>query len=221
VLAVVTAADIPGDPILAAFAHDEPILAQDTVQYAGQVLGLVVARDVTTARAAARAVQARIDPWPAVLDARAAHAQRQYVLPPVHVRRGDAAAAIAQAPHRLTGSFAVGGQEHYYLEGQVALAIPQEQDQWMVLSSTQHPGEVQHWVAHALGLANHQCGWSADAWAAASVARKRRPATSRSGRAGRAQGGRTGQTAAASRRRHPHHRQAPSVCLRLRRRLRR
>lgn len=156
VLAVVTAADIPGDPILAAFAHDEPILAQDTVQYAGQVLGLVVARDVTTARAAARAVQARIDPWPAVLDARAAHAQRQYVLPPVHVRRGDAAAAIAQAPHRLTGSFAVGGQEHYYLEGQVALAIPQEQDQWMVLSSTQHPGEVQHWVAHALGLANHQ-----------------------------------------------------------------
>ncbi len=79
------------------------------------------------------------------------------ILSPVaHGRRGDAATAIGQAPHRLQGGFAVGGQEHYYLEGQVALAIPQEQDQWTVLSSTQHPGEVQHWVAHALGLASHR-----------------------------------------------------------------
>jgi xanthine dehydrogenase large subunit len=78
------------------------------------------------------------------------------VLPPVHVARGDAAGALATAPHRLTGGFEVGGQEHFYLEGQIAYAVPQEQDQWVVYSSTQHPGEVQHWVAHALGLQNHR-----------------------------------------------------------------
>ncbi len=76
-------------------------------------------------------------------------------MPPVHVRRGDAAAALQAAPHRLSGSLEVGGQEHFYLEGQIAYVVPLEQNQWAVYSSTQHPGEVQHWVAHALGLDNH------------------------------------------------------------------
>jgi xanthine dehydrogenase large subunit len=155
VVAVVTAADIPGDPILAAFAHDEPVLARDTVQHVGQVMALVVATTVDAARHAARRVQADITPLPAVLHAREAHAQAQYVLPTVHVARGDADAALARAPHTLRGQFEVGGQEHFYLEGQIAYAIPQEQRQWLVHSSTQHPGEVQHWVAHALGLDLH------------------------------------------------------------------
>ena len=152
---VVLAADIPGDPILAAFAHDEPIFASDTVQHVGQVIGLVVADDVMTARHAARLVQPDIEPLPAVLCPREAHARQSYVLPPVHVQRGDAAGMLKQAPHTLSGSFEVGGQEHFYLEGQIAYAVPQEQRQWIIYSSTQHPGEVQHWVAHALGLSNH------------------------------------------------------------------
>ena len=78
-----------------------------------------------------------------------------FVLPPVFVKRGDAARALASAPHRLSGQLEVGGQEHFYLEGQVAYVLPQEQQQWLVYSSTQHPGEVQHWVSHALGIANH------------------------------------------------------------------
>ena len=153
---VVLAADIPGSPILAAFAHDEPIFAQDTVQHVGQVVGLVLASSVMAARRAARRVKLQIEPLPALLDPRSAHAQASYVLPPVHVRRGDAAAALQRAPHQLSGSFEVGGQEHFYLEGQVAYAVPQEQRQWLVYSSTQHPGEVQHWVAHALGLDSHR-----------------------------------------------------------------
>ncbi|MBA4254930.1 MAG: xanthine dehydrogenase molybdopterin binding subunit [Polaromonas sp.] len=152
VVAVLTAAHIPGDPVLAAFAHDEPILARDTVQHVGQVMALVVATDVNTARRAARLVKPDISPLPPVLHAREAHAQGLYVLPPVHVARGDADAALARAPHVLQGSFEVGGQEHFYLEGQIAYALPQEQGQWLVHSSTQHPGEIQHWVAHALGL---------------------------------------------------------------------
>jgi xanthine dehydrogenase large subunit len=121
----------------------------------GQVVGLAVADSVMQARRAARLVQLQIDPLPAVLSVREALRQNHHVLPPVFVRRGDADAALARAPHRLSGTLEVGGQEHFYLEGQVAYALPQEQGQWVIHSSTQHPGEVQHWVAHALGLSNH------------------------------------------------------------------
>jgi xanthine dehydrogenase large subunit len=153
---VVLAADVPGDPILAAFAHDEPIFAQDLVLHAGQVVGLVVADSADSARQAAQRVQLDITPLPAILTAHSAHAQHSYVLPPVHVQRGDPAHAMSQAPHTLRGQFEVGGQEHFYLEGQIAYAIPLEQQQWLVHCSTQHPGEVQHWVAHALGLQQHR-----------------------------------------------------------------
>ena len=152
---VVLAADIPGDPLLATFVHDEPIFAIDTVQHVGQVIGLVVADSAMAARRAARQVQIDIDPLPAWLDARAAHAAQSYVLPPVVVRRGAADAAMAASRHVLDGQLEVGGQEHFYLEGQVAYALPLEQGQWRIHSSTQHPGEVQHWVAHALGLGSH------------------------------------------------------------------
>ncbi|MBL0420752.1 xanthine dehydrogenase molybdopterin binding subunit [Ramlibacter sp. AW1] len=151
---VVLAGDIPGDPVLATFVHDEPIFALDTVEHVGQVIGLVVADSALAARRAARQVRLDIEPLPALLDVRAAHAARSYVLPPVTVRRGEPEAALAASPHRLCGQLEVGGQEHFYLEGQVAYAIPLEQGQWHIHSSTQHPGEVQHWVAHALHLEN-------------------------------------------------------------------
>ncbi|GAB3769155.1 xanthine dehydrogenase molybdopterin binding subunit [Ramlibacter monticola] len=149
---VVLAADIPADPLFATFAHDEPIFARDTVEYAGQVVGVVVAETVMQARRAARRVKLEIEPLPAVLDVREAVKQQSFVLPPVTVRRGEPEQGLARAPHRLAGSLEVGGQEHFYLEGQVGYALPLEQDQWWIYSSTQHPAEVQHWVAHALGL---------------------------------------------------------------------
>ena len=155
VRAFVSAADIPGDRTLAAFAHDEPVFAHGTVQFRGQVGGLILADDVNTGRRAARLVKWDIAPLPPVLTVHEAHARQSYVLPPVHVKRGDAAQALSRAPHRLQGEFEVGGQEHFYLEGQIAYALPLEQNQWCIHSSTQHPGEVQHWVAHALGVDNH------------------------------------------------------------------
>lgn len=152
---VVLAADIPGDPLLATFVHDEPVFARDKVEHLGQVVGLVVADTVMQARRAARKVKLEIEALPAILDVREAMRKKSFVLDPVTVRRGDPERGIAQAPHRLSGSLDVGGQEHFYLEGQVAYALPLEQDQWWIYSSTQHPYEVQHWVAHALGLAAH------------------------------------------------------------------
>ncbi len=156
VVDMVLAADIPGDAVLAAFAHDEPIFAFETVEHVGQVIGLVVAESVMQARRAARQVQCRIEALPAMLDVHAALAAQSFVLPPVVVRRGDAAAALQSARHTLHDTLEVGGQEHFYLEGQVAYVLPQEQNQWLIYTSTQHPGEVQHWVAHALGIDNHR-----------------------------------------------------------------
>ena len=155
VVEVVLAHDVPGDPVLAAFAGDEPVFAADTVQYAGQVVGLVVAQTMVQARHAARKVRLDIAPLPAILSTAQAVAAGSYVLAPVQVRRGDAQAALRSASHTLQGHLEVGGQEHFYLEGQIAYVLPQEQNQWVVYSSTQHPAEVQHWVAHALGLDNH------------------------------------------------------------------
>ncbi len=152
---VVLAQDIPGDPILATFVHDEPIFAIDTVQHIGQVVGVIVADSAMAARRAARQVKLDIEPLPATLDVRAAHAAKSYVLPPVVVRRGEPEAALQGSKHVLQGQLEVGGQEHFYLEGQIAYAIPREQGQWHIHSSTQHPGEVQHWVAHALHLENN------------------------------------------------------------------
>ena len=155
VRAVIDAGDIPGDTTLAAFAHDEPVFALDTVMFTGQVIALVVADDVMTARRAARLVKLEIEELPAVLNVHEAHALESYVLPPVEVCRGDAKAALRRAPHQLEGRFEVGGQEHFYLEGQIAYVLPLEQNQWWVYTSTQHPGEVQHWVSHALGIASN------------------------------------------------------------------
>ena len=152
---VILARDIPGDPLLGNFSHDEPVFAQDSVQHVGQVIGLVVAETVMQARRAARLVTCQIEPLPAVLNVHDALKAQSYVLPPVFVRRGNADAALKSAAHTLEGTLVVGGQEHFYLEGQVAYALPQEQNQWLVYSSTQHPGEIQHWVAHALGIDNH------------------------------------------------------------------
>ncbi|MEN9903556.1 MAG: hypothetical protein RLZZ555_121 [Pseudomonadota bacterium] len=152
---LVLAADIPGDPMLAAAVRDEPVLAREELLYAGQVVGLAVAADRENARKAARRVSVLAEPLPALLSARAAHAAGQYVVPPVHLAHGDVAAALARAPHRLQGSLESGAQEHLYLEGQVACAIPGEQGQWLIHSSTQHPGQVQQGVASALGLAQH------------------------------------------------------------------
>ncbi len=152
---IVLAGDVPGEPMLATFMHDEPIFASTTVEHIGQVIGVIVADTVMQARRAARKVKLEIEELPAVLTVKDALEKQNYVLPPVRVRRGDAGKAIGRAPHTLHGAFEVGGQEHFYLEGQVAYTVPQEQGQWLIYSSTQHPGEIQHWVSHALRIPNN------------------------------------------------------------------
>ncbi|MBM3387972.1 MAG: xanthine dehydrogenase molybdopterin binding subunit [Betaproteobacteria bacterium] len=158
VVAVMTAADIPGANQCGPIVPDDPILAAGTVQYLGQPVFAVVATDRRLAlRAAAIAADViRVEPLPAVLTARQAYELGEAVVPPMLLRRGDAAAAIAAAPHRLSGTQIIGGQEQFYLEGQISYALPQEDRGLKVHCSTQHPSEMQHLVAHALGLGSNQ-----------------------------------------------------------------
>ena len=157
VVDVLTAADIPGPNDCGSIIHDEPILAEGELRYLGQPVFAVVAHTRDAARrAAARAKSVlTVEVLPAVLTPQEAHAQSQYVLPPMHLTRGDAKSALAASPHRLKGTLDVGGQEQFYLEGQISYAIPKENDGMLVHCSTQHPSEMQHLVAHALGLHAH------------------------------------------------------------------
>ena len=155
VVAVFTEADIPGTNDCGPILHDDPILAKGLVEYVGQPIFAVVADSHDNARRAVRKVVIDYEELPAILTPQAAHAAKSYVLPPMHLARGNAQQAFATAAHRVSGQLYVGGQEQFYLEGQISYAIPKEQNGMLVLCSTQHPTEMQHVVAHALGVHSH------------------------------------------------------------------
>jgi xanthine dehydrogenase large subunit len=156
VVAVLTAADVPGENNVGPILHDDPILAADEVQFVGQPIFLVVADTVDAARRAARLGEVEYEDLPAILTIEDALAKQSFVVPSVTLQRGGWQAGLAGAPHRLKGAFRIGGQEQFYLEGQVAYAVPKEDGDVAVYSSTQHPGEVQLQVAHALGVEAHR-----------------------------------------------------------------
>ena len=151
VVCVITAPDVPGVNDFGPVIADDPILAGKLVQFCGQALFAVAATSYRAARRATQLARIEYDELPAILDIRSALKQGSFVLPTQTLRRGDPDGALARAPRRLKGSAEVGGQEHFYLEGHVAVAIPQEDGRMLVHSSTQHPTEIQHMVAHALG----------------------------------------------------------------------
>ena len=156
VVAVLKATDLPFDNDVSAAAHDEPLLAQGEVFYHGQPIFLVVADSHLAARKAARMGKITIDSRPAILTIDQALAANSYFEGgPVVWQSGDADSAIQAAPHRVQGQIEMGGQEHFYLEGQAALALPQDNGDMLVHSSTQHPTEIQHKVAEAIGKPMH------------------------------------------------------------------
>src|SRR5262245_43079696 len=151
VVAVLTAADIPGvNDVSPIGKHDDPIFATDRVEFAGQVLFAVAAETMDAARAAAKLAIVEYDDLEPILTVDSALSKQSFVLDSYEMRRGDAVGALASALHRLQGRIDIGGQDHFYLEGQVSLAIPMEDGDVLVHCSTQHPSEVQHLIAHAL-----------------------------------------------------------------------
>ncbi len=155
VVCVLSAKDVPGENDVSPVIKDDPLFADGKVQYHGQSLFVVAADSVENARAAAKLADIDYEELPAALTIAEAHANKSYIEPAQTMKLGDSAAAIENAEHTIDGSFAVGGQDHFYLEGQVAMAVPQEDGDVLILSSTQNPTEAQHLVAHVLGRPNN------------------------------------------------------------------
>jgi len=152
VAAVLTWADVPGDNRFGPIFHDEELLAKEIVPFIGQPIVAIAGDSRAAVESAKKLVRIDIEPLPPVLTIDEAIAKKQFIGPTRRIRRGDAAAALACAEHRLGGELRMGGQEHFYLESQAAIAIAGEAGEITVHSSTQNPSEIQAVVAHCLGL---------------------------------------------------------------------
>lgn len=152
VVSVLTWQSVPGEGDIGPLEPGDPLLAKDVVEYAGQIVLAVAASSPQAARRAAEAAIIEYEPLTPVLDVKEALAKAHFVQQPHVHQRGDAEAALARASHRLQGEFHIGGQEHFYLETQIALVVPGEDQSLQVFSSTQNPTEVQKLVASVMGI---------------------------------------------------------------------
>lgn len=152
VVAVLTAEDIPGTNDCSSAFGDDPVLADKEILFYGQVAFAVVAETRDAARRAALLAEIEVDPITPIITPEDAVAADITVLPDYQFRRGSPETGMTASEKTLSGVMHVGGQEHFYLEGQIALAIPQEDGGMFVHSSTQHPTEIQHTVAKVLGV---------------------------------------------------------------------
>ncbi len=152
VSAVLTAADIPGHNNVGVTRPDETLLADGEVLYHGHMVAVVVGESATACRAAAALVVAEYEPLPALLTVPEAIAANSFHTGPNTIRRGNVTAALAASPRKLSGTFELGGQEHFYLETHAAWAEVDGEGNIFIASSTQHPSEIQTIVSEVLHL---------------------------------------------------------------------
>jgi len=155
VVAVYTAKDIPGENNCGPIVHDDPFLAVGKVEFIGQVVAVVVAREMLYAREAAHKAKVLVKELPPILTIDEAMAAQSFVMPPKGITRGNASEAIANAPRKVKGSTETGQQEQFYMEGQITYAVPREDGQLTLYSSTQHPDGNQREAAAALNLSTN------------------------------------------------------------------
>jgi xanthine dehydrogenase molybdopterin binding subunit/xanthine dehydrogenase small subunit len=153
--AVLLAEDVPGLNDVGAVRHDEVLLADTEAFYHGQVVALVVGETAEICRAAAEKVVVEYEPLPPIFTIEEAIAAQSFHTEPNYIRRGDVTAALRDAPLNLEGEFSFGGQDHFYLETNACWAEAGEDGSVFISSSTQHPSEVQHLVAHVLKVPMH------------------------------------------------------------------
>ena len=153
---LVTIDDVPGHRDIGAVFPGDPVLVDGEILFHGQPLFAVAADSYEQARQAALAAEWVIEPGTPILDVDAARAANASVGKTVEFQNGDPTTALARASHRLSGEIHIGGQEHFYLEGQASLVIPEEDGGMMVYTSSQHPTEVQKLVAEVLGVPFNQ-----------------------------------------------------------------
>ena len=155
VVAVLTAADVPGVNDVSPIAGDDPVFAEGLVEYIGQALFAVAAETREAAIAARSLAVIEYEPLAAVITVEQALAADMKIAPSIAFSQGNAGSALERARNRIAGRFSIGGQDHFYLEGQIAMALPGEDGDMLVYSSTQHPTEVQHLIGKVLGRSDN------------------------------------------------------------------
>ena len=153
---ILTAKDIPGENQIGGFIKDEPLLAEGGVHYWGQPLALILAEDLREAKKAAKLIEVVYEPLNVIVDPREAVKKNSFLIPPKTIIRGEAEQVFGECDHVIEGTATSGGQEHLYLEGQGALAIPRENGLLKIYSSTQGPTIVQSVIARVLNIKMHQ-----------------------------------------------------------------
>ncbi|WP_147473848.1 molybdopterin cofactor-binding domain-containing protein, partial [Pseudomonas syringae] len=148
----ITHEDIPGLKDIGPLLPGDPLLAIDKVEFVGQPVLAVAARDLDVARQAAMAAIIEYEDLEPVLDVVQALRQKHFVLDSHTHKRGDSATALKGATHRLQGNLHIGGQEHFYLETQISSVMPTEDGGMIVYCSTQNPTEIQKLVAEVLNV---------------------------------------------------------------------
>ncbi|HEV2292737.1 MAG TPA: xanthine dehydrogenase molybdopterin binding subunit [Tepidisphaeraceae bacterium] len=152
VVALLTAKDVPGHNTFGAVVKDEQLLVGDTAVFLGQPVVLIAATSQPALRAAKKAIRLTMRPLPPIFSIDDAIAANSFLGGERVIARGNVTTALASSRHVLEGSLVVGGQEHFYLESQAAVAFPGEHGAITIHSSTQHPTEVQSLVAEVLGV---------------------------------------------------------------------
>ncbi|HWA87812.1 MAG TPA: xanthine dehydrogenase molybdopterin binding subunit [Opitutus sp.] len=156
VCAVLMAEDVPGQNNVGVSRHDETLFAKDEVCYHGHIVAVVIGESLAACRAAAALVEVAYEPLPPIVSIESAIAAGSFHTEPRALKRGDCATALVRAPRRIEGKFEFGGQEHFYLETQAAWAEATDDGGVHVMSSTQHPSEIQAIVAEVLRLPRNQ-----------------------------------------------------------------
>ncbi|HUB24335.1 MAG TPA: molybdopterin cofactor-binding domain-containing protein, partial [Tepidisphaeraceae bacterium] len=152
VAAVLTHRDLPGHNIFGAAVKDELLLVEDEAVFLGQPLAIIAAENLAAVRQAASLVKVEIESLSPIFSIDDAIAANSFLGDKRTIERGNVAGGLASAKHKLQGVFEIGGQDHFYLESQIAIAVPGEAGTMVVHSSTQHPTEVQEMVAEVLGV---------------------------------------------------------------------
>lgn len=156
VKAILSYHDIPGENQMGAVVSDETVLVEHTIQFIGQALFLIAATDEATAKLAASKIKLEVEEYEPIITIEQAMKKGQQINPPVIMKRGNIDQGFDQSEHVISGTIKSGAQEHWYLETQVALAVPGESDEMKVYSSTQHPTETQTLIAEVLHISRNQ-----------------------------------------------------------------
>ena len=147
---VLMAKDIPGKNDISPSPFPEPLLSDGTLNYIGQPIFICAATSHLLARRAAKLAKVKYQKKKAIITIEEAIKAKTLLEKPLVYNKGDPANTISKSEFNLNGTINIGGQEHFYLEGQAALAIPHDDGDITIHCSTQHPTEAQHKVADAL-----------------------------------------------------------------------